>query len=216
MSFDRLAPHYRWMEAVLVGGLMQRCRTHWMNEVRDSRHALFVGEGNGRMLEACATALPECRFTVLDRSEEMLRQARRRWKQSGGSQPITFEQADLRYSSAVGDKYDLIVTNFFLDCFSPEELPQVISNISLSASARSRWLVADFCLPQNGWRRARARASLALAYGFFRVTTGISARRITPPDDALSAAGFVLQKREHFNFGMLNADLWEREYILPA
>ena len=24
----RIAPHYRWMEAILAGGLLQRCRTH--------------------------------------------------------------------------------------------------------------------------------------------------------------------------------------------
>ena len=27
MSFDRLAPHYTWMEAVLAGPRLQRCRT---------------------------------------------------------------------------------------------------------------------------------------------------------------------------------------------
>src|SRR5436189_4439542 len=84
MSFDRFAPHYRWMEAVLAGGLLQRCRTRWLTEVRGARRALLVGEGNGRMLEACAAALPDCQFTVLDQSEGMLAQAQRRWQMFEG------------------------------------------------------------------------------------------------------------------------------------
>jgi ubiquinone/menaquinone biosynthesis C-methylase UbiE len=210
MSFDRLAAHYRWMETVLAGDLLQSCRTHWLPEVSAAKHALFIGEGNGRMLEACAAALPDCEFSVLDQSEAMLAQARRRWQRAGGKQKTSFQQADLREWHDDGTSFDLIVTNFFLDCFSAEELPRVIANIAAATAPRAQWLVADFSVPPAGWRRARARAVLALAYGFFRFTTGISARRIVAPDEVLSAAGFVLRKREAFNQGLLRADLWVR------
>jgi cyclopropane fatty-acyl-phospholipid synthase-like methyltransferase len=216
MSFDLLAPHYRWMEAVMAGGLLQRCRARWLTEVKDSRRALLIGEGNGRMLELCATALPDCHFTVLDQSEGMLRQARSRWKRFGGMQVVEFRQADLRQWRAAGETFDLVVTNFFLDCFNPQELAEVVSNIAASASPRTRWLLADFCVPTCGWRRVRATAALALAYGFFRVTTGISASRITAPETVLQAADFVLQRRETFNCGFLHADLWSRGFHPPV
>lgn len=211
MSFDRLAPHYRWMEAVMAGGLLQRCRTRWLGEVRESRHALLVGEGNGRMLEVCATALPKCQFTVLDQSEGMLAQAQRRWRRVEGKQNVVFECADLRDWHADEASFDLVVTNFFLDCFTPEELARVIRNISAAASNRAQWLMADFCVPQSGWRRVRAQVVLALAYGFFRAATGILAGRMTSPEVGLRAAGFELQQRERFNHGLLHADLWSRD-----
>lgn len=210
MSFDRLAPHYRWMEAVLAGGMLQRCRTRWLPAVRDARRALLVGEGHGRMLEACARALPRCEFTVLDRSEGMLRQAQRRWRRLGRTPPATFQAVDVRTWTAAGCDFDLVVTNFFLDCFAPDELARVIAGISAAASPSAHWLVSDFAVPETGWRRVRARAVLALAYGFFRTATDISARRVTPPDDALCAAGFQLEGREVFNHGLLHADLWSR------
>ena len=210
MSFDRLAPHYRWMETFLAGGLLQRCRRRWLPEVRDSRRVLLVGEGNGRMIEACATALPECHFTVLDQSEAMLVQARRRWQSAGGRQDVVYERADLREWRPHGVGYDLVVTNFFLDCFNADELAGVITNISAAASPRGRWLLADFSVPPSGWRRVRARAVLALAYGYFRLTTGISARHITAPDGLLGAEGFALKRRAWFNHGLLHADLWAR------
>lgn len=211
MSFDRLAPHYRWMEAVLAGGLLQRCRTRWLGEVRDSRRVLLVGEGHGRMLEACAAALPDCEFVVLDQSEEMLVTARRRWAQIGGRQKVTFQPADLRAWQADRPAFDLVVTNFFLDCFTLEELPQVIANISAALAPQGRWLLADFSVPPKGWRRFRAQLVLALAYGFFQRATGISASRVTPPDGELRRAGFELRQREEFNHGLLHADLWVRK-----
>jgi ubiquinone/menaquinone biosynthesis C-methylase UbiE len=211
MSFDRLAPHYRWMEAMLAGGLLQRCRTRWLGEVRESRRALLVGEGNGRMLEACAAALPECRFTVLDQSEGMLAQAQWRWRKVKGKQNVAFECADLRDWRTDAANFDLVITNFFLDCFTAEELSRVMANINAATAAQARWLMADFCEPQSGWRRVRAQAVLALAYGFFRATTGISAGRISSPEAGLRAAGFEICRRELFNCGLLHADLWARD-----
>ena len=210
MSFDRLAPHYRWMEAVLAGGLLQRCRTHWLTEVRESRRALLVGEGNGRTLEACANALPKCHFTVLDQSEAMLAQARRRWEKTGGKQKVVFQHADLRDWRTAEMDFDLVITNFFLDCFTPEELARVIANLGAAASTHARWLLADFCVPASGWRRFRAQAVLALAYGFFRMATKISAKQIVSPEAGLGAMGFALHQRAWFNHGLLHADLWVR------
>ena len=216
MSFDGLAPHYRWLESVLAGGLLQRCRTHWLADVRAAHRVLLVGEGNGRMLEACARALPDANFTVLDQSEAMLVQARRRWQRTGGIQPIAFQQADLRTWVASVGGFDLAVTNFFFDCFTTEELPRIITTLGAALAPRAQWLVSDFAVPADGWRRVRARAVLALAYRFFRLTTGISARQITAPDALLGATGFVLRRRHWFNHGLLHADLWTRgEWSFP-
>jgi ubiquinone/menaquinone biosynthesis C-methylase UbiE len=168
------------------------------------------------MLAACATALPDAHFTVVDESAAMLAEARRRWAGTGGKQGVVFEQADLRTWRSDGEHFDLVVTNFLLDCFAPEELSRVMVNLSACAAPQASWLVADFTVPPAGWRRLRARAVLALAYGFFRVATGIAADRITPPDEALRGAGFILQGRAHFNQGLLHADCWTRGVATPA
>lgn len=210
MSFDRLAPHYRWMEAVLAGGLLQRCRTRWLADVGQPRRALLVGEGNGRMLVECARALPGCEFLVLDQSQAMLAQARRNWEKTGANQSVVFQQADLREWRAGSARFDLLITNFFLDCFSPTELRRVVANLSAAALPNARWLLADFTVPATGWQRLRARAVLALAYGFFRCATGISASRVADPGELLRAEGFLLQRQERFNHGLLHADLWMR------
>jgi len=198
------------MEAVGAGDLMQRCRVRWLEEVRHSRRVLLAGEGNGRMLSACAKAMPESEFVVLDQSREMLAKAHRAWEKMGRRQRIIFKQVDLREWEAEGERFDLVVTNFFLDCFTADELQQVINRISGATTPEARWLNSDFTVPSCGWQRIRAKLGLKIAYRFFRWTTGISGNGIVDPSAFLGAAGFALSARERFDHGLLYSELWER------
>jgi len=211
MSFDLLAPHYRWMEAVLAGDKLQRCRVHWLDSVRDSRRALLVGEGNGRFLEACAKRMPQTHFTIVDASAEMLKQAEQRWRGCGGDPNHTnFLKATLPGLNLPEQAFDLVVTNCFLDCFNAEQLPQVIDEIAAHAGESATWLVTDFAVPQRGWPRWRAKAALRAAYTFFRLTTRISAREICAPDPFLDGAGFELKGRVEADAGLIYSSVWKR------
>ena len=77
MSFDRLAPHYRWMECVLAGSKLQRCRTAFIDNVSVARRALLLGEGNGRFLVELFRARPDIHVTCVDASSAMLARALR-------------------------------------------------------------------------------------------------------------------------------------------
>jgi len=212
MSFDRLAPFYRTMELVLAGGKLQRCRLAWIDAVSDSSKILLAGEGHGRFLEVCARCFPRACITYVDSSRRMLEIAAARWKAAGG-QPdlIQFVRAELPDWQPEEAVFDLIVTNFFLDCFPPGQLEAVIRTLGQSASPCARWLVADFTVPPGGWRKWRSQAILALAYGFFRQVTDLPARQLVPPDGFLEAAGFSLQSRSTSEWGLLRSDLWARQ-----
>lgn len=210
MSFDRLAPHYRWMEWVLAGEKLQRCRVIWLDDVKSAKHALLVGEGHGRFLAECARRFPETRFTCVDASREMLNCAQSVWRKARGNpRQIEFVHAALPDWSPPQNAFDLIVTDFFLDCFSPRKLPDVIAKLSAAACPGAHWLIADFCVPARGWLRIRAQIILSLAYSFFRVATNLSASRLTAPDDLLRQHGFQLTKRRISEWGLLHADQWQ-------
>src|SRR5712671_6722984 len=53
VNFDVLARHYRWMELVLAGEKLQRCRTAFLGEIPAARNILLLGEGHGRCLVEC-------------------------------------------------------------------------------------------------------------------------------------------------------------------
>lgn len=209
MSFDHLAPFYRGMEFVLAGGKLQRCRLAWLNEVTDCRRVLIAGQGPGRFLTECAIALPEARIHCVDASAGMLKRAKLALQRASlDSNRIKFEQATLPEWQPPKGEFDLLATHFFLDCFPPGQLQQVISQLASAAQSGAKWLLADFCEPPRGLARWRAKMILALAYAFFNVTTGLPARRLTAPDQYLEQFALKLKRRRTYDGGLLHSDLW--------
>lgn len=209
MSFDTLAPYYRMMELVTAGGVLQRCRTAFLAEASNSCRALLLGEGPGRFLGELLRTNPRVDVTCVERSPRMIEEARKRLNESE-LERVQFVQADALTWQPPRGRFDLVVTNFFLDCFRREELAELVAKIAESATEDARWLLADFHEPKSGWRRWRGRAALALMYGFFRAATGLSAARLTPPDGFLETGGFHLASRRLASFGLVHSELWGR------
>ncbi len=210
MSFDALAPHYRWMEWILAGNKLQRCRVRFLDRIQSAERILILGEGNGRFLLQCRRVNPEASITCIDASARMLAAARKRLQKNG----VPVESIDFIAADALIWKptktYDAIVTHFFLDCFRPDQLEEIIATLSSAATPDADWLVADFQAPQEGWQRQRARLILWSMYAFFRFATRLPARRLTAPDDFLKRNGFRLQERFAVEWGLLHSDWWTR------
>jgi ubiquinone/menaquinone biosynthesis C-methylase UbiE len=209
MSFNTLAPYYRGMELALAGGVLQRCRTSFLAETKHSRHALLLGEGPGRFLVELLRANPDVEVTCVERSPRMIEAARCDLTASELAR-VRFEQVDALTWQPPQTVFDLVVTHFFLDCFRCEELGKLIAKVAASTTDDARWLLADFRLPEHGWRKWRAKTVLTLMYAFFRFTTGLSAAQLTSPSGFLEASGFRLADQQLANFGLVHSDLWRR------
>lgn len=211
MSFDRLAPHYTWMEAVLAGRRLQRTRVAWLEALAGCREILIVGVGHGHFLRSCARRFPAARITSVDASSGMLRRAEGRVRRAGlDSGRLTFVHAALPEWRTSPGRFDAIVSHFFLDCFPPDELRAVVASLAGAGAPAARWLVADFAVPPAGLARHRARAVHGLMYAFFRRIAGVRARCVTDPDGLLAGHGFARAGRKTFEWGLLRSDLWLR------
>jgi ubiquinone/menaquinone biosynthesis C-methylase UbiE len=210
-GFDLLARYYPWMERVLAGPKLQRCRTTWVGELPQCQRVLIAGVGHGPFLHEFLPRHPQAEVTCLDASAEMLRVAESNARKAGlDLRNVKFVHASLPAWEAPIAKFDLIVTNFFLDCFEGGTLARVIAALDAAASPDARWLLADFSVPERGLARWRARAIHMVMYAFFRVVTGLGARQLTDPDPLLHAHGFSLTRRATSEWGLLRADLWHR------
>jgi hypothetical protein len=123
---------------------------------------------------------------------------------------VEFIHADILDWVPRAKTYDLIVTNYFLDCFRGEQLEQIIPKIAGWASPGANWLIADFKIADRGWKRVRSRAILELLYQFFRVVTRLPADRLTKPDPLLEKVGFTLSRRSESEWGLLHSDWWRK------
>ena len=212
MSFDTFAPHYRWMEWVLAGGKLQRCRTACLKAVPKAENILLLGEGNGRFLAVCREQFPAAHITCVDSSLGMIHQARKRLQRAGVSlHQTSFEHADiLTWKSSLPGAYDLVVTNFFLDCFPTKQLEQIIQKVASITTAKANWLLADFQAAEAGLKKLRSKLILWIMYRFFRTFTKLPARKLIQPDPFLQAAGFGLVQGVQSEWGLLRSDWWQR------
>ena len=206
MSFDTLAPFYRLMEALAAGEKLQRCRTRYLDEIPAPQRILLAGEGHGRFLPECAKRFPDARITVVDSSSRML-------QISAGkvdSPLVEFVHADLLTWDHCDRRFDLIVANFFLDCFPPNELEKAVSQLGALATPAAHFLLADFEITPAGPSKWRSQFIVSLLYRFFRLVTGLQARALVPPDDDLKLAGFSLHRRTTHDWGLLKSEWWTR------
>jgi SAM-dependent methyltransferase len=209
--FDSLAPIYRWLEWGTYGGLLQWCRTAQLESLTNCRRALIVGDGDGRFLAALLRENRSISVDSLDASPAMVALARREVARvPGGSSRVRFVVGDVRTDPLPGTGYDLLVTNFLLDCFPEDQLDLVVRRLAEAAAPETMWVVGDFEEPESGWKQLVARLALAGMYTFFRAVTRIPARTLVDPAPALRAAGFTLLLRRQRLGGFLVSMLWRR------
>jgi hypothetical protein len=123
---------------------------------------------------------------------------------------VGFLRHDITSWTPPEGSYDLIVTHFFLDCFSEARIADIVNTLSRAATPNATWLLADFSMPAQGFARIRASLWLAAMYRFFRFTSGIEAKELAGPSPFLRAAGFALASQHLFRSGMVKSQLWRR------
>ena len=198
MNFDAIARWYRWLEYSGFGGELQRRRCVFLSEVADARRVLVLGAGDGRFLVKLVKQNRGASIDYVDLSLEMLELARGR-----AGDGVTYLHGDALKMGLPEAEYDLIVTNFFLDCFDETDLTKLVDRVTKSARTDARWLVSEFRQPA-AWARLVVRA----LYAFFRVTTGLKTTRLVDHRPLLAQQGFRLAKEERARFGLLASELW--------
>jgi len=201
LDCDRIARAYRWIEYLSFGRELERRRFRHIPHVADACHALILGGGDGRFLARLMRQNPRARAEYVDCSPRMLSLARSR---TGGDR-VSYRLSDARALPLAPESFDLIVTNFFLDCFDEADAAEVVERAARAACPRARWLVAEFRpVPWAGFL-------LRGLYLFFRVTTGLKTRRLVNHRTLLARHGFHLEHEERSWFGWLTSELWRRD-----
>jgi ubiquinone/menaquinone biosynthesis C-methylase UbiE len=206
VNFDRIAPHYRWLETLVFGHQLQQARIAFVREIESPRRVLSVGEGNGRFLAEFVRSHPGTAVDCIEASGRMIELARAR----NPDGRVNFIHGDVRDVSFEAGCYDLIITHFFLDCFAVAALGEVVQKLARAATADAGWLLADFRVPVSSWKNFHAQLWIRAMYFFFRLTSGLQAQRLDDPAPFLKAAGFECVRQRLARFGMIKSEFWRR------
>ena len=207
LNFDRVARIYRWAEYLSLGPLLQKTRTHFLPKLSQARHALVLGDGDGRFTERLLEGNPRIDVEAVDISGTMLTLLRTRC--SAHDNRLTTTQSNalhLELPSAA----DLIVTHFFLDCLTQGEVDQLTLEISRRCPQGTLWLLSDFAVPA-GWLALPARLYIRALYFAFRALTNLRVQQLPDPQSALTREGFICRERYTQLGGLIYTELWQRE-----
>ena len=209
VNFDPVARPYRWLEYFSFGPLLHRCRIGQLAHLTGARHALVLGDGDGRFLARLLQVNPTLTADVVDSSRAMLDLLDRRVRRSG---PEARRRICLHRADAVawqpGAGYDLIVSHFFLDCLFPGQLEQLFDQVLPHAQPGAHWVISEFAIPQNPLAATLARGLIALLYRVFGVLTGLSVRTLPDHAASLRSRGLLLRDEQRYLAGLLCSQLW--------
>jgi ubiquinone/menaquinone biosynthesis C-methylase UbiE len=206
-NFDRIARPYRWLEYISFGPWLARCRNVQLAHLTGARHALVLGDGDGRFLARLLAANPTLTADVVDSSHAMLTLLDRRLRRYQVHQRIRLHNVDALSWNPTGS-YDLIVSHFFLDCFFPHQLEQLFDSVLPHALPGAQWVVSEFAIPRNPFAACLAHRIIRWLYRAFGWTTGLRVR--APPDYTAS----LLRRRllplhdRRYLAGLLCSQLW--------
>jgi SAM-dependent methyltransferase len=208
-DFDLIARPYRWLEYFTLGRALERCRNYYLPQLHDRRHALVLGDGDGRFLAQLLAENPDLRADAVDTSAAMLGLLRQR---SEAATADAKTRLSVHHANAlsfpVAGRYDLVVTHFFLDCLSQAELDGLVTRVASALAPGAVWLVSDFRIPA-GLMRLPAQALIRGLYSAFRVLTGLRTSRLPDHATRLTQAGLVLIAAECSFAGLLSTELWK-------
>jgi len=214
MNCDRIAPYYQSLEHLSFGKSLERRRFAFLEETRTSRRAVVCGGGDGRFLARLLRTNSKVQIDFVEISPRMIELAERRVAGMGRTyrDRVRFHVADVCEFQAQSEAYDLIVTNFFLDCFSDTELANVVTRLAGWGAARGRWLVSDFCEADGAIRHFWTSAIIRGIYGAFRITTGLRVTSLANYMTALARVGYRKRHEETALGGLLQSSLLARDH----
>jgi ubiquinone/menaquinone biosynthesis C-methylase UbiE len=205
-DFDSLARVYRWMEWASFGPWLQYCRCTFLPSLVDCRKALILGDGDGRFTARLLRTNAQVQIDAVDASSAMLKALIRRAGKNGSR--VHTQCADVRDWQPSGEGYDLIVSHFFLDCLTAEEIVKLAETLRRVSLPSAVWIISEFAIPPNAFGRWLARPLVAGLYRAFGVFTGLDIRRLPDHRTALCNAGFALRAKRHHLGGLLVSELW--------
>lgn len=211
MNCDRIAAYYEILEHFSFGRRLEHRRFAFLGEMRTSQKAVVCGGGDGRFLARLLQVNTRVEVDFVDLSSKMVKLAERRVGSMGRTfrKRVRFHTGDVRRLVLPAHSFDLIVTHYFLDCFSDEQLEEVVSRLTTWGTPQAKWIISDFREAKGPIGRLWTRGVISALYSAFRFTTGLRVTRLPEYKAALARAGYILRLEEEALAGLLHSSLWE-------
>jgi len=158
-----------------------------------------VGGGNGTILRALSDLGRRLRIDYVDSSSRMIRQARTQESRD----TVRFYCRDILEIHPQAS-YEVVITPFFLDCFTDRDLSAVMAHLNGMLSAGGVWLFTDF-MSSGRWYH---RLLTGVMYMFFRVVSGLRVDRLPEYDRHFREHRLEVREKHSWKNGYIESRLY--------
>lgn len=197
-SFDRIAPVYDTLAHVIFGKRLETAASCFFDHIESNSHILILGGGTGQILEQLDAMERNLDVTFVEQSLKMITKAQAR---TTGHLSVRFEHADARTFESE-KKYDVLITPFFLDCFTTSQLSRAGHHWKNFLRDGGLWLFTDFV----GTPSVAKNAFIGLMYRFFRLTAGIDTGKL--PEYSVVFEGLKCRESQRFVSNMVESRVY--------
>jgi hypothetical protein len=165
-----------------------------------------LGDGDSRFTAQLLRTNPAIEIDAVDASPAMLKALLRR--AAAHRRRVRIFCADIRRWQPANPLYDLVVTQFFLDCLRTDEIGSLALILRRAVSDRAIWIASEFAVPEGWFGRRIAGPVVSILYRVFALLTGLSVRELPDHGMALRRAGFAQSRRLAHLHGLLISEIW--------
>lgn len=187
--FDGIAPIYDFLADIVFFGAIKKAQEIHLDQIPPNARILVLGGGSGRWMRKLFQLNAGCTVYFVEASSRMLKKV-----EQNNSEHL--EQIELVHGTHLDTpeiQFDAVITHFFLDMFSNDNVVDVIKLVKRRVKKEGLWLVADF-VKKHWWHSLFLR----MMYIFFRVVGSIDARKLPEWQTAIEGNGFFVDQSDYF------------------
>lgn len=199
-DFDSIAWSYDFIARLVFGRSIKKSQLRYLNLVTPHSRVLVLGGGTGWILSALDSLQTAMHITYIDASGNMIKASKKREPfKHLKVQYIQGTQADIPDGA-----FDVVITNYFLDVFNKDQLPEVIKTIDGAIAKEGIWIVTDFV--NAGWWQNMLVKTM---YIFFRWVTNLSGSQLLSFEHYLNNIDREKVKAQRFHHDMIEAAVYQ-------
>lgn len=201
-SYDPIAPFYDFFSLAL-GKPYQNSKSVFLNKMGSGDKILYLGGGTGANLPFILEQIgPKGRIFYMEASAKMIRKGKSRVKPDQLSQIVFLHQSD--FSKIPHETYDVVLTQFFLDILSDEEIEKLFQELGQRINSNTKWIFLDFFpITKKKWL-------VQLMIRFFRWTTGNPRKDLPDYGHYFEYYGWEIEGKKSLQGGFIEAWLLKR------
>ena len=211
-GFNKIAPFYDVVSMICSFNRIHKSQMWLLSKKMKFSKALIIGGGDGKfLLEAMKQGLSE-QYYYIDISDAMIKLAQGKIEKH---LPLSLNSVVFICGShqdiPQNQTFDLVVTPYFLDCFSDDELSLVMTKLHAQLTMGGTWFFTDFNIPENMFRSFIFKNIIQLLYGIFNLLCGLGVNSLPDFKKEFCKYEFTLLDEKYFLGGLLVSRIYKNK-----